>query len=311
MTAARPARAARPQRQAGAALWALAAALAVGTGSAADGAIRVVDDAGHPVQLAAPAQRIVALGPHLTEQLYAIGAGELIVGTTDFADYPPQAADIPRVARAHSVDVERIARLRPDLIVLWGSGFPPSVQQTLRHLRTPIFVSEPGTLESIASSLERLGTLTGHAAAAGAEAQRLRRRLAVLQSAYATRAPLRVFYQVWPQPLMTLSQRHAIDEAIRLCGGRNVFAALPALVPQVSVEAVLAADPQLIVAATPGGRPSDALDLWRRLPSLTAVRTNRLVFLDADRIDRHTPRMIDEIERLCEHIEDARRLLAR
>lgn len=267
--------------------------------------VAATDDAGNRIELARPAQRIVTLAPHLTEQLFAIGAGDRIVGTTDFADYPDEAKRIPRVARAHSVDLERVAALAPDLIAVWGSGFPPAVVDALRRLGAPVFVSEPRSLAGIASSLERLGVLTA-SPGAGAVAAAFRARLDALRARYAARRPVTVFYQVWAQPLMTLSGQHVLNEAIRVCGGRNVFEHLAPIAPHVSVEAVLAADPEVIVAAEAGGRPTGVLESWKRFPALRAVRAGRLVTLDADRINRHTPRLLDELAVLCERIDEAR-----
>jgi iron complex transport system substrate-binding protein len=266
--------------------------------------ISVTDDSGAAITLAQPARRIVALAPHITEQLFAVGAGAQIVATTEFADYPPAAAQIPRVARAHSVDLERVAAARPDLIVIWGSGFAPAVIEALHRLRVPVYVNEPKSLDDIASSLERLAKLTGHSAASAAA--EFRARVHALRTRYAGRRAVAVFYQVWTQPLMTLSDRHVIGEVIRLCGGRNVFGALAPLVPHINVEAVLAADPELIVTAEPDARPADALAQWRAYPQLRAVARGQLVTLDANRINRHTPRLLDEAERLCEHIGAAR-----
>ncbi len=280
-----------------------------------------IDDAGQRVTLAAPAQRIVALGPHITEQLFAIGAGDRIVGTTEYADFPPAAqrirrVDFPpaaqrirRVARAHSVDLEAVAALQPDLVILWGSGFPPAVAAALRRLQVPVYVNEPGALDSIATSMERLGELTGQATSAAAAAAQFRQRIGMLRERYAGRAPVRVFYQIWQQPLMTLSGRHVLSEAIRVCGGRNVFESLTPIAPQVSSEAVLAADPQLIATAEPDARPSGALDAWRRFGGLTAVRLNQLVTLDANKLNRHAPRLAEEAGVLCERIDAARAML--
>jgi iron complex transport system substrate-binding protein len=283
------------------------ALLAAGAASAAPAT--AIDDAGRRISLAAPARRIVALGPHITEQLFAIGAGDRIAGTTEHADHPPAAARIPRVARAHSVDLEAVAAAKPDLIVVWGSGFPPAVIEALRRLGVPVYVNEPGALDSIASSMQRLGELTASAPAADRAAADFRRRIADLRARYSERAPVRVFYQIWQQPLMTLSGRHVVSEAIRLCGGRNVFEALTPIAPQVSAEAVIAADPQLIVTAEPDGKAGGALDGWRRFDGVSAVKLGQLVTLDANKINRHAPRMADEIGVLCERIEAARAML--
>jgi len=283
---------------------AFALLLALALAGAAQARVAVVDDDGRTVELAQPARRIVSLAPHLTEQLFAIGAGDLIVGTTDFADFPEAARGLPRVARAHSVDLERVSAARPDLVLVWGSGFPPATVDAVRRLGVPTFVSEPARLADIATSLERLGALTGRSPERAAAA--FNAKLAALRDRYRGRREVRVFYQVWNDPLMTLGGRHVVSEGIALCGGRNVFADLAPIAPRVSTEAVLAADPEVIVTAEPGARPSDALAMWQRFGRISAVRRNLLVTLDADRINRHGPRIVDEIAVLCEAIDRAR-----
>jgi len=283
---------------------AFALAFALALAGAAQAQVAAVDDEGRTVELAQPARRIVSLAPHLTEQLFAIGAGDLIVGTTDFADFPEAAKGLPRVARAHSVDLERVSAARPDLVVVWGSGFPPATIDAVRRLGVPTFVSEPARLADIATSLERLGVLTGRTssrAVAGFNAK-----LSALRERYRGRREVRVFYQVWSDPLMTLGGRHLVSEGIALCGGRNVFADLAPIAPRVSTEAVLAADPEVILTAEPGARPSGALESWKRFERVTAVRRNLLVTLDADRINRNGPRIVDELAVLCEAIDRAR-----
>jgi iron complex transport system substrate-binding protein len=283
---------------------ALVIALAITVAGAAHARVAVIDDEGRTVELAQTARRIVSLAPHLTEQLFAIGAGDLIVGTTDFADFPEAAKSLPRVARAHSVDLERVSAARPDLVLVWGSGFPPATVDAVRRLGVPTFVSEPGRLADIATSLERLGMLTGRSAERAAAA--FNAKLDALRERYRGRREVRIFYQVWNDPLMTLGGRHVVSEAIALCGGRNVFAELAPIAPRVSTEAVLAADPEVIVTAEPGAQPSGALAVWRRFGRITAVRRDLLVTLDADRINRHGPRIVDEIAVLCEAIDRAR-----
>jgi len=283
---------------------ALALVIALALAGAVHARVAVIDDEGRTVELAQPARRIVSLAPHLTEQLFAIGAGDLIVGTTDFADFPEAAKGLPRVARAHSVDLERISAARPDLVLVWGSGFPPATVDAVRRLGVPTFVSEPRRLADIATSLERLGALTGRSPERAAGA--FNATLAALRDRYRGRREVRVFYQVWNDPLMTLGGRHVVSEGIALCGGRNVFAELAPIAPRVSTEAVLAADPEVIITAEPGARPSGVLATWQRFGRITAVRRNQLVTLDADRINRHGPRIVDEIAVLCEAIDRAR-----
>ncbi len=284
-------------------MLALAALFAAGIARAD---LRAIDDAGVEIVLTRPAQRIVSLAPHLTEQLFAIGAGNRVVATTDFADYPAQARALPRVARAHSVDLERVAAARPDLIVIWGSGFPPATLAALRRLDVPLYVDEPTSLDGIAASMLRLGRLTAAPGAADSAAS-FRAAISRLRDRYASRREVSVFYQVWPQPLMTLGGRHVLSEGLRVCGARNVFESLAPIAPQVSMEAVLAADPEMIVTAEPGGIDRGALSVWKPFAQQRAVAAGHLVTIDADRINRHTPRLADELAVLCEGIDEVRR----
>lgn len=265
----------------------------------------VVDDAGMAVRLARPAARIVSLSPGITETLFDIGAGPQVVAVSEFSDTPVAARTLPRVARAQGIDIEAIAALKPDLIVAWGSGYGPALLDALRRLGVPIYVHEPRTLEAIARSIERLGLLAG-APVAPARAAAFRARLQALRERYEDRTPVRVFYQVWSRPLMTLSGRHVASEVLRVCGGRNIFADVAPLVATVDAEAVIAARPQAIVTSEPGAMDQGALDFWRRMPEVPAVAQGQLYTLDADQMDRQTARMLDAAEKLCADLDRAR-----
>jgi len=268
--------------------------------------VSVSDDTGREVRLARPAQRIVSLAPHITELLFSAGAGDRLVGAVDFSDWPPAAKQLPRVGAYNAVDMERILALRPDLVVAWASGNPPALIERLRGLGLTVFLSEPRELEDVAGNLERLGRLAGTEATAQAAADAFRRRLQALRERYSARAPVSVFYQIWFRPLMTVNGEHLISKVIRLCGGRNVFADLPALVPKLDMEAVLAADPQAIVAGVrePGDEAWQAD--WRRWPQLRAVREGHLISLPADLMQRHTVRILDGAGQLCAALERVR-----
>ena len=299
-----------PWRAAGGAALAAALLLASAAARSAPGAppsapIEARDDSGAIVRLAAPARRIVSLSPGITELLFSVGAGDRIVGVSDFSDYPPAARALPRVSRAQGIDLERIAALRPDLIVTWGSGYSPALQDALRRLGVPVYVLETRSFESIATALERLGRLSGSPSAA-ATAAAFRDRLAALRNRFAQRTAVRIFYQVWSNPIMTLSGAHLASEAMRACGGRNVFEDLAPLVATVDAEAVIAARPQLILTAEAGGVDHGALDGWKRYPQLPAVAGGHLVTLDADTLDRGSVRVLDAVGALCEAVEKAR-----
>ena len=268
--------------------------------------IVVKDDAGQVVRLAQPARRIVSLSPHITENLFAIGAGERVVGTVAFSNYPEAARRIPLVGGYEKLDLEAVAALRPDLVLAWESGNIASHVTKLKGIGLPVAVTEARRIEDVPDDLERLGALSGAGVGARAVAAKFRERLAALRTRYGERPKVRVFYQVWNQPLMTVGGGQIISDAIRLCGGENVFAALKPMAAAVTVEAVLAADPEAIVASGMGDARPEWLDEWRRWPSLTAVARDNLFFVHPDHLQRHTPRILDGIERLCQHLETAR-----
>jgi len=269
-------------------------------------AVSVSDDTGREVQLAQPAQRIVSLAPHITELLFSAGAGDRVVGAVEYSDYPAAAKKLPRVGSYNAVDMERILALRPDLVIAWASGNPPALIEQLRDLGLTVFLSEPRRFEDVAGNLERLGRLAGTRATAQAAADGFRRRLRALHEQYAGRAPVNVFYQIWHRPLMTVNGEHLISKVIRLCGGRNVFADLPVLVPKLDMEAVLAADPQAIVAGVREPGDTSWQQDWRRWPQLRAVREGHLISVPADLLQRHTLRILDGAEQLCEALDGVR-----
>ncbi len=274
---------------------------------AAAGPLEVTDDSGETVRLARPAQRIVSLAPHATELLFSAGAGDRVVGVVDYSDYPPAARRLPRVGGYNALDLEAILALRPDLVVGWASGNPPGLAEQLRGLGLTVFLSEPRRLEDIASNLQRLGRLAGTEVVASRVAADFRRRLQDLRARYAERPPVRVFYQIWHRPLLTINGEHLISKVIRLCGGRNVFADLPVLVPTLDIEAVLAADPEVIVRGVRADADEDWTAFWRRWPQLRAVREGQLIGLPADLLQRPTLRLLEGAQQLCEALETVRR----
>jgi iron complex transport system substrate-binding protein len=287
--------------------WAAACLLFAGLLPASSHAeIAVRDDTGQIVRLAGPARRIVSLAPHVTENLFAAGAGAYVVGAVEYSDYPAAAKKLPRVGGYSRLDLEAIAALKPDLVVGWESGNAPAHLARLRALGLPVFLSQPRRIDDVAASIERLGELAGTSAAANEAAKAFRARQAELRARYATRPPVRTFYQIWVEPLMTVNGDHLISDVMRLCGGDNVFAGLGQLAPTVTVEAVLAADPEAIVASGMGEARPEWLDTWRRWPSLQAVARGNLFFIPPDLVQRHTPRILDGAERLCTHLETAR-----
>ena len=264
------------------------------------------DAEGAIIRLAAPARRIVSLVPHATENLYAAGAGDRVVGAVDFSDYPAAAARLPRVGGYDRLDLEALLALKPDLVVAWRSGTPPAPLARIRALGIPVYLSEPDQLADIPADIENLGRLAGSEATARAAARRFRARQADLRRRYGTRPPVTLFYQVWPRPLMTVGGGQILNEVLQLCGGANLFARLPGLAPTVSVEAVLASDPEAIIASGMDSGAPAGLDSWRGWKQLLAVARGNLFTVPADLVQRATPRLLDGAEQVCRELETAR-----
>jgi iron complex transport system substrate-binding protein len=257
------------------------------------------------VTLAAPAQRIVSLAPHATELLFAAGGGARVIGVSETSDWPPAARTLPRVGDARSIDLERIIALNPDLIVTWPYTAPGEVDR-LRARGLAVFTTDPKTIDGIAADLERLGALLGTQARTKAMAAELRTRIAQQRRASAGKRTLSVFYEIWPSPLFTIGGTHLISQAIEACGATNVFASLTLPAPTVSVEAVLAAKPEVIVAAADNGLRPDWLEEWRRWPALPAVAQGNLAVVDGNLLHRPGPRFLEGVEQLCTVLDTAR-----
>lgn len=287
---------------------ALALWMAVASGVAAP--VSVIDGAGTRLELGAPAQRIVSLSPHSTELLFAAGAGNRVVGVLAPADWPPEAAALPKVGDVRAIDLERVVALRPDLAVAWPYVAPAQIER-LRELGIAVYLSDPRTPEAIADDLERLGALAGTGETARRAADAFRTRLAAVRSRERGGRRVRVFYEIWHQPLYTIGGGHLINAAIDRCGSENVFASLSLPAPSVSVEAVLAAAPEAIVAGTDGAVRPAWLDAWRAWPAIPAVARDNLFVVDANLLHRAGPRFIDGIETLCAVLDRARVTLGR
>lgn len=292
--------------RAGACVWAVLGPSMVRATDAARAVVR--DDLGQQVHLAGPARRIVSLAPHATELVYAVGAGNRLVGVIEHSDHPPEARRIRRVGDSRSIDLEAVAALRPDLVIVWPSGNPAGPLERLEKMGLVLYRSEPRRLDDIAGALERLGAALGQAAQASQQARAFEQELAGLRRAHAGRPPVRTFYQVWSRPLMTLNDRHLASDVIRLCGGVNVFGALTPLVPTVSIEAVLQAAPQSILVSAPPGstQAAEQIQAWRHFRGVPAVARGHVEAVDPDLLNRPTPRVLIGARHVCEALERAR-----
>lgn len=253
---------------------------------------------GSRLELGRPVTRIVTLAPNIAEMVFAAGAGDLLLATVEFSDYPAEAAALPRIGDAFRFDLERILALSPDLVVGWQSGNPAAALAGIESLGLVLWRTEVRTPGGIADLLEAIGRATGREATAGPAAAEVRARLGQLATTHAGKPGLRYFYQVSERPLYTVNGEHLISQGLALCGAENAFADLPVLAPQITREAVLLADPDMLLAPAIPGQP-DPLAHWGEWPRLTAVANNARFTLPADSISRATPRLLDALELAC------------
>jgi iron complex transport system substrate-binding protein len=281
-------------------------AAAVAAGAAASAVRTVTDDSGRSVTVRAPPLRIVSLSPGGTEMLFAAGAGTQVVATVEYSDVPPEAKRVARIGDAVAIDLERLVRIHPDVVVAWPSGGNPAQRAKIARLGIPVYEQQAQRLKDLAPSIRRLGALTGTGLEAEAAARGIEARLASLERTYAGAgggAPHpSVLLQVWNRPIYTVGGQHLMTDALELCGARNVFADLPEAGPVVDIEAVIARDPDIIIAAGPPGESAGWLADWKRLGTLKAVRGGRLIAFEDQALSRLGPSFLDATEELCRAI---------
>jgi iron complex transport system substrate-binding protein len=280
-----------------------AALLALFTAPAS--ALTVTDDGGIELHFDRPAQRVIALSPHLTEMMYAIGAGTRLVGVVRGSDFPLEAASLPQIGDASGLDFERIVASRADLLLAWGSGNRSIDIARLRSLGLNVLVLEPRRLEDIPRHLALLGEVTGLRMEAQVRSREFETRVERLRQRYAGRVRLRVLFAIWYQPLFTINGEHIISKVLELCAAENIFAGLPRLASEVSLEQVLLLNPDAIVMGSEAAMVGPAA--WAAFPHLKAVRNGNVFRVSADLITRQTPRIVEAAERLCADLDHARR----
>jgi vitamin B12 transport system substrate-binding protein len=251
-------------------------------------------------------QRIVALAPHIVEMLFDIGAGENIVGTVEYADYPEAALTIPRVGGYHGIQIEKLLALKPDLVIVWQSGNKTSDIEQMEKMGLNIIYSLPHNIEDVASELRHLGKAIGHEAQAEVVANSYTKKLEKLRQDHVNTKPMKVFYQLWPEPMRTINKETIINQMIEVCQGQNVFASNPTPYPQIGIENVIVAQPEIIIY--PDEKSAIELPIidWRKWPEIPAVKHNRFIHVNADLLHRFSTRMLEGIEDMCEKIDEFR-----
>jgi iron complex transport system substrate-binding protein len=253
---------------------------------------------------AGQSMRIVTLAPNLAELVFAAGAGDALVGVSAYSDYPPAVETLPLVGDAFTIDQERLALLKPDLLLAWESGTPAHVVDELRQAGYKVEVVRTRSLDDISTTLARIGELAGTKQEARKVAAEFAVELQALGDRNRDNEAIRVFYQVSKRPLYTVGPDHYASELIALCGGRNVFEDVGELAPAIDVEAVIDRDPEVMLAGDDAG--SDAFAEWDRWPSISANRYGNRFLLPADELSRPTPRVLRAGAVICESLQIAR-----
>ena len=266
----------------------------------------VIDDIGQVITLEKPAQRIISLAPHITENLFAAGAGDLIVGTVSYSDYPAAATLIPQVGSYQNINIELIVSSNPDLVIAWREGNQKNQVEKLSALGIKVYVNFPQKLEDIANDIRVFGKLSGRERQAEQQFQDYDSRLKALRQQYQDKEAISVFYQTWDKPLLTVNGKQLIGQILSLCGGRNIFHDLEALSPKVSVEAVLNRDPLAIIASGMGESRPQWLNEWRKWPDLEANRKGMLIHIPPAIIQRSTPRLLEGARLVCASLQEIR-----
>jgi iron complex transport system substrate-binding protein len=278
--------------------WALALCLLLAPASAP--ALTVVDQTGRPLELPARPRRIVSLVPSVTEDLYAIGAQEALVGVTDFCDYPPQARSKTRVGDMLAPNLETVVGLKPDLVVATRSGNAKETFDQLRRLGIPVYLVDPVSVADVLRLIAGLGDLTGRRDGAAAVSAALERRLAAVRERVEGRPRPRVLYVLWPEPLIVPGRGSLVSELIALAGGLSVTADQGPGYPRMSLEAAVGRAPEVIILARHGGPAGPAaLPQWQRLESLPAIKGGRLYAVDGNLLHRYGPRVAEGLESIA------------
>nr|WP_313404502.1 cobalamin-binding protein [Pseudomonas sp.] len=249
----------------------------------------------------AAAPRVVSLAPSLSEIMLDLDAADLLVGVLEGDERPAALAHLPTVGRYGQLEFERLLQLAPDLILIAPGSVPPAQQAQLRGLGIDLLLIEPQRLGQLGDAFTRIGERVDRGEQGERLAAEFRAELDALRQRYRREQPLSVFYQIWHQPLYTIGGGQLIGDALAVCGGRNLFADLPQPAPQVSVEAVLARDPAVIL----GGSNAE-LSAWQAWPQLHAVRLGQVWSVPDKGLERPSRQMLEAIEQLCELMAAAR-----
>ncbi|MFM2590899.1 vitamin B12 ABC transporter substrate-binding protein BtuF [Vibrio sp. TBV020] len=253
---------------------------------------------------AAPVERVISLAPHATEIAFSAGLGNKLIAVSERSDYPEQAKNIEKVSNYQGIKIERIIALQPDLIIAWPSGNPIGELKKLEQFGFEIYYSQTNSLEDIAHNIEQLSEYSDTPSVGKQAASDFRQTLQDLKAKYHTEIPVRYFYQLSEQPIITLAKGKWPSEVFSFCGGENIFEHSSAPYPQVGMEQVIIQNPDVIFTSQHAIENGEMWQKWH--DQLAAVQNNHMWTLNSDWINRPTPRTLKAIEQVCEHFETIR-----
>lgn len=262
-----------------------------------------------PQALADKPLRIVALAPHIVENLYAIGAGDLIVGTLDYADYPQEATKIERIGGYNGISIEKLLMLKPDMVIAWKSGNQAEDLAQIKRLGIELHLSDPRSIEGVAKEILKLGQLTGRIEQSKKVAEAFTVKLNAIRATQQNKTTLSGFYQLWPEPMMTVSKNTWINQLIETCQVTNVFADSETDYPQISIENVIVTKPQIIIIPDEKSKRVIPTVNWQQWPEVPAVKYEQFISVNADLLHRFSPRMLDGLAQMCDKVEVSRKLI--
>jgi len=261
--------------------------------------VQLNDEANREVRVYGKIERVITLAPNLTEIIYAIGAGDLLVGNTTYCDYPEQAKSVQKVGDTLQPNIERILALRPNLIFISTSSQLEAFARQLSEHGIPVYVSDPHDLEGVIYSIENIAKLLHREEQASELVGKLRGRITAVEAVVKNRKPVRVFYQLSAEPLYTAGRAAFVTDLIKRAGGVSVTAEVPEAWPRYSQESAVAAQPDAIVLPTGGSMGAANSDVAAGLERAPAVLNGKVFKIDGDLLVRPGPRAVDGLERLA------------
>lgn len=255
-----------------------------------------------PVQ--AQVKRIISLAPHATELAFAAGLGDKLVAVSEYSDYPAQALKLEKVANYQGLNIERILTLKPDLVIAWPAGNPAKELDKLKQLGLTIYTTKTQKLDDIANNIEALSQFADDPGIGQQAARDFRQSLITLKQSYGSQSKVRYFYQLSEKPIITLAKGSWPSEVFEFCGGENIFANSASPYPQVGIEQVLLAKPDVIFTSEHAIRNGTMWQKWQQ--QLPAVQNGFVWALTSDWLNRPTPRTLQAIEEVCEYFSVVR-----